>query len=461
VPRSVAATDGRLHMSGAEQPDGQSLERGALDWKKAAALGVAIAISGSYVGWNYGLEVGGWGGMLVAALAMAVLFFCLTQCLAELAAALPQGSGFDFYAQHALGPAAGYIAGMSVAVALAVGTGLAVSFAEAYAAPMVGIGGWPVKGVLLVLVIGLQLRGAEEAAGLTMAIGAVALAILVLFCVFIAPAFQPADLLSARADGSRTIFPHGLLGAARCIPFALFLFLGVEQAAQAASEMKDMARSMPRALLTAIGIAFVIGLCVLVFATGGIGADRLAPANDPLYAALVSHPERPGTAWMARLVGIGALVALLGTFFSLAYAGSRQFYHLAGAGYLPRWLHATNQRRAPARALLLVGSIGAVAAAFSPDSVMVIFIFLISVSYVFVLASFLRLRGSAADLVRPYRALGGRPAAVLATLLSLAVMLSCYQLEVTALSWAIAALIALYAYFVIRRPGRAPAADSR
>ena len=60
--------------------------------------------------------------MLVAALGMALLFFILTQCLAELAGALPQGGGFDYYAQYALGPAAGYLAGMSVAVALAVGT---------------------------------------------------------------------------------------------------------------------------------------------------------------------------------------------------------------------------------------------------------------------------------------------------------------------------------------------------
>ncbi len=65
-----------------QQPPTESLQKGSLGALKVAALGVAIAISGNFSGWNYGLGLGGWGGMLVAALAMAVLFFALTQCLA-------------------------------------------------------------------------------------------------------------------------------------------------------------------------------------------------------------------------------------------------------------------------------------------------------------------------------------------------------------------------------------------
>ncbi len=53
----------------------QDLNAGALSWPKVAAMGVAIAISGNFVGWNYGLGVGGWGGMTTAALAMVVLFW--------------------------------------------------------------------------------------------------------------------------------------------------------------------------------------------------------------------------------------------------------------------------------------------------------------------------------------------------------------------------------------------------
>ena len=117
---------------------------------------------------------------------------------------------------------------------------------------------------------------------------------------------------------------------------------------------------------------------------------------------------------MTRLVGAGALVALLGTFFSLAYAGSRQFYHLAQAGFLPRVFGSVNARHAPAAAVYLVGVIALATAAFPPNSAMVVFIFLISVSHVLLLAAFLRLRQQEPQLARSYRALGGSPIAVVA-----------------------------------------------
>jgi ethanolamine permease len=415
---------------------------------QVATLGIAIAISGNTAGWNYGLAVGGWGGMLVAALAMVVLFLGLTQTLAELAASLPDAGGFDAYVHRAIGPASAYLTGMSVAIALAVGAGLAMSFSEAYVSAWLGVGGWPVKIAFLVLVLGLQLRGAQEAVSLTVMIGVAALVILVAFCTFMAPEFQPALLYSKGADGAMTLFPHGLLGAAQCIPFALFLFLGVEQAAHAAAEMRDMASSMPKALATAIGVAFVIGICVLLIGTGGVGAERLGAVDDPLLAAVSAHPGRTGTTFMTRLVGAGALVAIQGTFFSLAYAASRQFYHLAQAGHLPGMLRGVNGRQAPAPALYLVGAIAMVAAAFPPNSTMVVFIFLISVSHALLLAAYIRLRGREPNLGRPFRALGGTALAGLSLILSLAVMVSCYQLEVRALSIAILVTGAIMGHFL-------------
>ena len=443
-------SDSRAEVSSAPA----TLKAGSLHWLEVSALGIAIAISGNVSGWNYGLGVGGWGGMLLAALAMAVLFLCLTQSLAELAAALPEAGGFDGYVRRALGPTAAYLAGMSVAIALAVGAGLAVSFSEAYVSAWLGFGGWPVKLAFLVIVMGLQLRGASEAVGLTVAVGVAALVILVAFCLFMAPEFQSARLFSTAPDGTSSLLPHGFAGAARCIPFALFLFLGVEQSAHAAAEMRDMARNMPKALAMAIGVAFVIGMCVLLIATGGTGADRLAAVDDPLFAAITANPGRAGAGFMGRLVGAGALVALLGTFFSLAYAGSRQFYHLAQAGFLPRVFGGVNSRQAPAAAVYLVGVIALATAAFPPNNAMVVFIFLISVSHMLILAAFLRLRQQEPGLARTYRALGGSPIAVVALLLSLAVMVSCYQLEARALQIAIAAIALLIAQFVWLRPAR-------
>lgn len=431
-----------------------TLKAGALHWLQVAALGIAIAISGNVAGWNYGLAVGGWGGMFLAALAMAVLFWCLTESLAELAAALPQAGGFDGYVSRAFGATPAYLTGMSVAIALAVGAGLAMSFGEAYVSAWLGVGGWRVKLALLVIVLAPQLRGASEAVGLTVGVGVAALVILVAFCLYMAPEYQTARLFSVAPDGARSLLPHGLAGAAACIPFALFLFLGVEQAAHAASEMRDMPRNMPKALATAIGVAFVIGMCVLLIATGGSGADRLAGVDDPLFAAVTANPGRDGAVFMSRLVGAGALIAIMGTFFSLGFAGSRQFYHLAKGGFLPAVFGRVNGRQAPAPAVYLVAAIALVTAVFPPNGAMVVFIFLISVSHALLLAAFLRLRRREPELTRTYRAAGGAPIALIALFLSIAVMVSCYRLEVRALQIAIAAIAVLVAQFSWLRPAR-------
>src|ERR1700722_12103886 len=94
--------------------DSSSLKSGALHWLQVAGLGIAIAISGNVVGWNYGLAIGGWGGRRLDGLAMVVLFICFTQPPAVLVVALPGAGVFDGYVGRALGPTFAYLTGMSV-----------------------------------------------------------------------------------------------------------------------------------------------------------------------------------------------------------------------------------------------------------------------------------------------------------------------------------------------------------
>jgi ethanolamine permease len=423
-----------------------TLESSALGWTRVSALGIAIAISGNFSGWNYGLAVGGWGSMLIAAVAMALLFFVLAQCLAELAAAFPEGAGFDHYVRAGFGPAAGYICGLSLAIALAIGTGLAASFSAAYFEALTGTGGWPIKLVMFAVIIGLLLRGAREVAGLTVLTGAVVIMVLLAFFLFAGAHFSVVNLAGPNDPGARVTAASVLA----CVPFALFLFLGVEQAAQAAAETQDPSSTMPKALGIAVLVAATVGLATLLFATATAGVGSLGASDDPLFTAIATHSGAPAASLMMHLVSVGAMVALLATFFSLAYAASRQFYHLARAGELPRSLAATNGRHAPWGALVVTAVCGLFSAAFRPDAVMVVFIFLVSVSYLLVLGAFIKLRYSAPGRARPYRAVGGSVMAAVGLLLALAVVASCYRLRPAALSWCIGALALALGHFLIR-----------
>src|SRR5262245_61702361 len=84
------------------------------------ALGVGYVISGDYFGWNFGLRAGGLGGMAIATAIMATMYTCMILSIAELATAMPVAGGPFAFARRALGPAAGFVTGLAVAIEYAI-----------------------------------------------------------------------------------------------------------------------------------------------------------------------------------------------------------------------------------------------------------------------------------------------------------------------------------------------------
>ena len=438
-------------MPAAPLPIPQTLQPEALGWLKVAGLGIAIALSGQFSGWNYGLASGGWGGLLAAALLTGLFYLGFTQCVAELAAAMPSAGGFETYCHKAFGSGAGYLVGMSVLVALAVAIGVVANFTAAYGASVFGTGPALIKAALFAVVLVLQWRGAREAVGITMVVGLIAVAVLVCFAACMVPFATTKHLLLAQDPGW---FPHGAAGIVASLPFALWLFLGVEQAALAAEEATDPTRTIPKALTVAVATLLFVGLAVLIFGPAGGGAERLRGADDPLYAALTSPFAYGKQSWLTKAIGTGALIGLVATFFSVVYTSSRQLYSLARDGYLPHWLAATNSRRAPHAALAMVMAIGIVAAQFPPEKGMLLVIFLLCVSYIFVLAAFIRLRRRHATLHRPYRAVGGYLTVAATTVICLLVLGSCLTQQTAGMVYALAVYALLIAHFLLTRRRR-------
>jgi ethanolamine permease len=432
--------------SDGSQPTNRSLQVGTLGWTRVAGLGVAIAISGQFSGWNYGLTAGGWGGLVAAALITGVFYLGFTQCVAELAAAMPSAGGFETYCRRAFGVTAGYMVGMSVLLALAIAIGVVADFTAAYAKSVFGVEVWLSKLLLFAGVLILQLRGAREAVAVTMCVGAIAIAALLLFSASMVPFAQVQHLLSPAGGG---FFPHGMRGIFNALPYALWLFLAVEQAALAAEETADPGKAIPKALALAVVTLLLVGLSVVVLGPAGGGVEQIRNADDPLYAALTSPLAYGRESWLTKTIGTGALIGLVATFFSVVYTSSRQLYSLARDGYLPRSLSATNRKQAPHSALLAVTAVGVLSSGFAPDRAMLLVIFLLSISYLIVLAAFVRLRERQHDMDRPYLALGGRTTAYVTTLISLLVLGACFVEESAGMLYALVVYALLLGNFLL------------
>ena len=87
--------------------ESRELKRHAGVWS-LWALGVGAVISGHFSGWNLGLNSGGWGGMLIATIIIAIMYIGLTQSVAEMSPALPHTGGAYSFARSAMGPWGGF-----------------------------------------------------------------------------------------------------------------------------------------------------------------------------------------------------------------------------------------------------------------------------------------------------------------------------------------------------------------
>src|SRR5438270_760467 len=116
-------------------------------------------------------------------------------------------------------------------------------------------------------------------------------------------------------------------------------FLGVEAALVPSGEMKNPARTVPRAVLLAIGVVALLYVSVQVVSQGILGAalvNAKTPVADAGGAALGS--------WGRTLILIGSTLSMFGYVSGMTLAVPRMLYAFARDGFLPRALASIHPR---------------------------------------------------------------------------------------------------------------------
>ena len=292
-------------------------------------------------------------GLLVALVLAGFLAYCNATSSAALAALYPESGGTYVYGRKRLSPFAGFVAGYGFVVGkLASCAAMALTFGH-YAAPAFAR---PLAILAVAALTAINLRGVVKTARATRAIVAIVLACLAL--VVLASAFGgTADF--ARALPEAPLNGYGVLQAAGILFFA---FAGYARIATLGEEVADPARTIPRAIPVALGIAFAVYALVAVCALAAVGATSLAASVAPLAAAV----EQGRWAALSPVVRMGAAVASLGVLLSLLAGVSRTAFAMASNGDLPRFLASVHpRRRIPHRAELAAGALTIVVVAIA------------------------------------------------------------------------------------------------
>ncbi|BCQ33641.1 ethanolamine permease [Erwinia rhapontici] len=426
-------------------------------------IAVGLVISGEYFGWSYGWGVAGTLGFLLTTLMIATMYTCFIFSFTELTTAIPHAGGPFAYSRRAFGETGGLIAGMATliefvfappAIAMAIGAYLNVQYPELnpkYAA----VGAY-------IVFMTLNILGVKLAAMFELVVTVLAVFELLVFMGVVAPGFSIANFAANGWAGGEHFGMPALSGIFAAIPFAIWFFLAIEGAAMAAEEAKDPKRTIPRAYIAGILTLVVLALGVMLMA-GGAGDWRvLSNINDPLPQAMKMIVGEHSN-WMHMLVWIG-LFGLIASFHGIILGYSRQFFALSRAGYLPAGLAKLSRFQTPHRAIIAGGVIG-IAAIFSDSwinlqgmsltaAMITMAVFGAIVMYIMSMLSLFRLRRTAPELDRTFRAPGYPIVPAIALVLAVVCLIAMLWFNALIGVLFVALMLAGYLWFLMTKSQR-------
>ncbi|WP_330960885.1 ethanolamine permease [Photobacterium sp. 53610] len=430
----------------------RQLKKGVAGWVLLASLGVSYVISGDFAGWNFGLERAGFGGMLLATIVMGLMYLCLILSLAEMSSSIPTAGGGYSFARRAMGPWGGFLTGTAILLEYAIAPAAIAIFIGGYVNELIGIDGPVVYAVFYCVFVGIHLWGAGEALRIMMGITILAVIAIIVFALGMLPHFDINNLfdIPVQADvaGASVFLPEGYLGIWAALPFAMWLFLAVEGVPLAAEEATNPAKDMPRGIIASMLLLIVFAAVVLILVPGGAGAEAMKSHSAPLVGALQAVYGTDSLA--AKFVNVVGLFGLIASFFSIIYAYSRQVFALSRAGYLPRFLSLSGERKVPVWALIVPGVIGFLLSLSGEGDLMITMaVFGATVSYALMSLSHILLRRKEPELARPYKTPGGTLTSGIALVLSLVALASTFVVSLQAALWSALFYAVMLTYFAL------------
>ncbi|MBA0047307.1 amino acid permease [Mycobacteroides sp. LB1] len=291
------------------------------------------------------------GSALLLGLAVAaVIAYCNATSSARLAAVYPVSGGTYVYGRERLGEFWGYLAGWGFVV------GKTASCAAM--ALTVGFYAWPahahaVAVAAVVALTAINYAGVQKSAWVTRVIVAMVLSVL---AAIVVTAFGSDGIHFTTLD----ITDASIAGVLQAAGLLFFAFAGYARIATLGEEVRDPARTIPRAIPIALGIALFVYAVVAVAVLTTLGPLRLATSAAPLLDTVTAA----GVQWMEPVVRIGAVVAAVGSLLALILGVSRTTFAMARDRHLPHVLATVHPKYGvPYRAELVVGLVVSILAA--------------------------------------------------------------------------------------------------
>jgi amino acid transporter len=291
---------------------------------------------------------------LVCAAAMGLIVVCI----ADAGTRVSLTGGPSAYVGAAFGRYAGFISGVLLWM-LGTFAAAAVStvFASSVGLLVPALAGRAMETATLVVALAfwsaINVRGVRLGSRLNSMATAAKLVPLLLVAV--------GGLFFVRAEHLAWTAPPAAADVARTSLLLIFAFAGIEVALVPSGEIRDTARTVPRAIALAMLAITALYILLQVSAQGILGGDLSRASAAPLADAA-------GTAmggWARTLLLAGAAISMFGYLGGMTLSMPRMLYAFARDGFLPRRLEATHAQYRSPHVAIVVQSIFTVALAAS------------------------------------------------------------------------------------------------
>lgn len=320
------------------------------------------SILGTGVFVSLGIAAGVIGSGVVFAVALAALVATANGLSsAQLAAAHPVSGGTYEYGHRFLHPAAGFAAGWMFLAAKSASAATAALGCAGYLLHTLGFDGATMTrvGVALAIVAGLTILvagGVKRSNNINITIVTLTLMALGSFVVFglisvdsslVAERLGSANLVAALDT------PAALLQATALMFVA---YTGYGRIATLGEEVREPARTIPRAIITTLALTMILYVAVSATAVAVVGADAFAASTRDAAAPLEVVARSFQHAWVANIVAVGAVTAMAGVLLNLLLGLSRVLLAMARRREMPAALDKVSETtQSPTRAVWAIG----------------------------------------------------------------------------------------------------------
>lgn len=327
--------------------------------------------------------------------------------MAELASAMPDEGGYVTWTRRAFGPywsfQVGWWSWIDSFVDVAVYPALFVEYLQFWLPSLGSLERWLLVVAFIVVLTGLNLLGVRPTGH-----AALVLAILALLPV---AALTVVALIGARVAPWAPLAPAGQ--GLETVGLGLAVLMWNYSGWDTPSTILGETREPQRAFRSATFLTLPILIAAYLLPVGAALASGALEWSQWTTGVFPSIARSAGGDWLGHAVAAGAVLSTAGLFMSLLLTNSRLPYVLARDHVMPRWLGAVDPRfGTPWTAVVVSAALYAAFAVFSFKELIVLNIWLYSLSLLVELAAFVRLRLSAPGMPRPWRVPGGMAGAI-------------------------------------------------